>query len=120
MRNARVPTCREVMEIAQDLVRLHKLDCGSFNFLEGVQDEENYLVDGKENEEVLLKYALLVLDDRSILITDNYASDCPSYCGKTGVIFWGEICFVSVLTTDVNGRLQLMEEKNFEYVGGKN
>lgn len=106
MSDARTITDSEFTQIALDMVRLHKLDASKYNFLEGLENKD------------LLKDAAIALEGRTILITDNYQSDCPSYNGKTGVIFWGEVCFVSLLI-EVDGKMQIMEDDCIEVFGGK-
>ena len=107
MKTGRIASALEVKEIAQDIVRLHKLDKGSYNYLDGLENKD------------LMKDALLVLEGRTILITDDYSSDCPSYNGKAGVIFWGEVTFLTILVTDKEGKMRLMENENVEVSGGK-
>lgn len=106
MKNARIPSAEEIKEIAQDLVRLHNIDSNRFNYLEGLDNKD------------LIKDALMALEGRTILITDKYESNCPSYNGKTGVIFWGEVCFISILIKDEEGKLRIMNSERIEIVGG--
>lgn len=104
--NARTPTITEIKELVDELVRLHQIDSNRFNYLEGLPNEN------------LIEDALSVLTNRTILITDDYESDSPSYNGKTGIIFWGEVCFVSILITDKNGKLKIMNSESIEISGG--
>jgi hypothetical protein len=106
MKNARLPSAQEITEIAQDIVRLHKLDSEKFNFLEGYKNNN------------LMENALEILSDKTILISDTYQSITSNYKGKIGIVFWAEFCFFSFLELDKNGKLRILDKTHIKVLGG--